>query len=143
MLLSSAPTACTHSCTAIGCFSSVEIRFDPVITEAGQYTFELEADGVQTECEVAFDRTASFPRSGGCDGLVAEGTGASNGSTPPAGPFAIMGFTIDPAEVVEVRVSREGMPWAEHRFEPRYRGVEINGPGCGECPMAREEIALP
>jgi hypothetical protein len=62
---------------------------------------------------------------------------------PPGGPFAIVGFVLEPAATVAVQVSREGALWTERRFEPRYKGVEINGPGCGECPMAREEIALP
>lgn len=123
----------------MGCFSNVEIRFAPVITEAGQYAFALDADGVRSECEVSFDRTASFPRSGGCEWLVVEGTGPNS----TGGPFAIVGLDLAPAENVEIRVSREGMLWAEHRFEPQYRGVEINGPGCGQCPMAREELVLP
>jgi hypothetical protein len=139
----SAATSCDHGCTAMGCGSLVEIRFEPAITEAGQYIFALEADGVRSVCEVDFDRSGSLSRSDACSSLVVEGTGRGSPSTPPGWPFAIIGIDLAPAEVVAVQVSREGVLWAEHHFEPEYKGVEINGPGCGECPMAREELALP
>jgi hypothetical protein len=67
-----------------------------------------------------------------------------NDITPNGGPpLAIVGFDLPPATSIKVAVSRGDLPWIESTFEPEYRQVEINGPGCGGCPIATEEVALP
>jgi hypothetical protein len=126
----------------MGCVSVVEVRFQPAITEAGRYAFTITANGEESTCEVDFDLSRSASRSGACAGLLAEGTRSNDNSTAGGEPFAIIGFNLAPATTVAVRVSREGTLWADSTFEPAFENVEINGPGCGGCPIAREDVIL-
>jgi hypothetical protein len=47
------------------------------------------------------------------------------------------------AAVVGIRVLRDDTVIGEASIQPKYRGEEINGSGCGECPVAIEHVAVP
>jgi hypothetical protein len=125
-------------CNDIACGPpSVEIQFKPAITAAGHYRLDLDVDGVQSTCEVDFLPDGGRSGASACGSLLLRGGVSRDVATE------IVGYALPQAVNVSIAVSRDGEPWAEHTFEPRYRGVELRGEGCGECVVATEEVVLP
>jgi hypothetical protein len=128
----------SHNCIDMGCGPpSVEILFEPAITQAGQYRFTLEADGARSTCEVDFRLDGGWTGASACPSLLLKGGVSRDLAT------AIVGYALAQATNVSIEVSRGGQLWVEHGFEPRYRGVELRGEGCGECVVATEVLELP
>lgn len=115
----------------------IEVRFEPTITQAGQYRFDVELDGVRSSCDVDFRPDGGFSGVAACNHLLLRGGIARDRATE------IAGYSLARASDVSVAVFRGGQPWATHSFEPRYRSVELNGEGCGECIVATESVELP
>jgi hypothetical protein len=125
-------------CIDIACGPpSVEIQFKPTITEAGHYRLDLEVDGVRSTCEVEFRTDGGWSGASACNSLILRGGVSRDLATE------IIGYSLPEGDNVSLALFRNGEPWVEHRFVPRYRGVEIAGEGCGECIVAIEEVVLP
>jgi len=128
----------SQNCIDLGCGPpSVEILFEPTITQAGRYRLELDADGTRSTCEVDFRLDGGWTGVAACASLLVRG-GASRDLANE-----IVGYALPEAEHVSIALWRGGQLWAEHTFEPRYRGVELRGEGCGECTVATEVVELP
>jgi hypothetical protein len=41
---------------------------------------------------------------------------------------------------ISMTIARDGVPLLSSEVSPEYRGVEINGEGCGECPQAEHTV---
>ena len=115
----------------------VEIQFEPSISEPGRYRFEVEADAQRSACEVDFQLTGGFTGASECGALLLRGGVSRDYATE------IIGYALPQATSVSIAVFRNDEPWVEHGFTPRYRGVEVNGEGCGECTVATEVVELP
>jgi hypothetical protein len=138
--LASAPfVGCSsQECNSMTCPPPhVEISFDPVISEAGHYRFELDADGQRSTCEVDFRLDGGFTGASACGALLLRGGLSRDYATE------IVGYTLPQATSVSIAVFRGDELWVEHSFTPRYRDVEVNGEGCGGCTVATEALALP
>jgi hypothetical protein len=139
--------ACSYTeCNSRPCAPPhVEIRFEPAITDPGHYGFEVDADGRRSTCEIDLIMTDGFT------GVPGEGfTGASAcGALLLAGGVSrdyateIVGYTLPQATSVSIVLFRGEELWVEHAFTASYRGVEVNGEGCGECTVATERVVLP
>lgn len=116
---------------------SVEMQFKPAITEAGHYRLDLEADGVRSACEIDFQPDGGRSGASACGSILLRGGVSRDLATE------IVGYALPQAMNVSIAIVRDGQPWVMHSFEPRYRGVELRGKGCGECVVATEEIELP
>jgi hypothetical protein len=116
---------------------SVEVQFEPVITQAGHYLLNLDVDGTLSTCEI------DFRPDGGRSGASACGSLLLRGGVSRDLANEIVGYALPQSENVSIAVFRDGQLWAEHSFEPRYRGVELRGEGCGECVVATEVVVLP
>lgn len=55
-----------------------------------------------------------------------------------------LSFADDGLSIRSAR-GQSALAWSDFHetFTPRYRGVEVNGDGCGECTVATETIAPP
>jgi hypothetical protein len=116
---------------------NVEIQFQPAITQAGHYLLSLDVDGVQSTCEIDFRPDGGWSGASKCWSLLLRGGVSRDLATE------IVGYDLPEAANVSISVFRDGQLWTEHSFEPRYRGVELFGEGCGECVVATEIVALP
>lgn len=116
---------------------SVEVKFEPVITRAGHYRLDLDVDGVPSTCEIDFRPDGGRSGASACFSLLLRGGVSRDFATE------IVGYALPQAAEVSIAVFRDGQFWAEHSFEPVYRGVELRGEGCGGCVVATEVVALP
>lgn len=133
-------------CNDVACAAPhVEISFEPAITEAGHYRFEVDADGRRSTCEVDFIMTEGFTGTPGQGFTGASACGALllRGGVSRDHATEIVGYSLPEASSVTIEVFRGDESWVEHSFTPRYRGVEVNGAGCGECTVASEVVELP
>ncbi len=127
----------SQNCVDMACDApTVEIRFEPVIVQAGAYRFNLDVDGALSSCEVDFRPDGGWSGASACASLLLAGGSSRDLATE------ITGYTVSQATNVSIEIFRDGQLWAEHQFEPRYRGVELWGEGCGECQVANEVVAL-
>jgi hypothetical protein len=128
----------SEDCISMECGPpNVEIQFEPSISQAGHYRFDLEVDGMPSTCE--FD----FLPDGGRSGASACGSLLLRGGVSRDLATEVVGYALPQATRVTIAAFRDGQPWAEHSFEPVYRGVELRGEGCGDCVVATEVVALP
>jgi hypothetical protein len=68
---------------------------------------------------------------------------ASDGTPYPNGGFAGLQLHGQPSSF-EITISDAGQVVASGKFENvKYRGIEINGPGCGTCPAATVSMPVP
>jgi hypothetical protein len=117
---------------------TLEILFEPTITQAGRYRFSHDADGATSSCEIDFRPDGpGWSGASSCNYLILRG-GLSRDLANE-----IMGYALPQAARASLAAFRDGQPWAEGSFEPVYRAVELHGEGCGECIVAREVLPLP
>jgi hypothetical protein len=115
--------------------TSASLTLPAALTEDGDYTFDVTSDGETLNC------TATLPfqwASPVCDeglSLLVEGPTATTGSSVSQGPAdRISGLlVVGVLGEVSVKVTRNGSLVYAGSATPAYEGVEINGPGCGEC----------
>jgi hypothetical protein len=113
----------------------------PPITTPGVYTFSVRQDGDEiSSCDVSFDPQREIP---------IQNCGTFNVALARVKPtpdvvrtFEIRGFELRASAHVSITVLVDGTLLAGSTFEPQYEGVEINGPGCGECPFAVYDLAV-
>ena len=132
-----------HSCTDIGCMQSATLRFRTPLSEAGEYRLRAIIDGTSFECTafVPLRRDGSEPV---CETMFVNRqeitTRTDDAVTGRAGdPITSVSFTGDIGSIA-LTVTRDGVELLSTEVSPEYRGVEINGEGCGECPMAEHTI---
>lgn len=125
LLLSTTCTACGSSCTEIGCLEAATVNFSRPLGQSGAYVVDVSADGTHMKCSIG----QSSPRSASCDDPRAYVFIDSGG--------ALTGVSVDGRiQSLAVTVLRDGTQVADGTFQPAYRGVELNGPGCGTCSQA-------
>jgi hypothetical protein len=136
-------SACSSgSCTNIGCGGpTIDVQFVPPITAPGVYTFTVQQDGEEvSSCDMTFDPQRTFTIQD-CGSFIVAASRAK--PTPDVvRAFEISGFELRGSDRVSITVLADGSFLAGDTFEPKYKGIEINGPGCGECPRAVQEVAL-
>jgi len=131
---------CGHSCNAMGCVTGVNVVFSRGLDASKTYDVQVVVDGDHRSCSVAANQIDGC----GVTGVFTTGepVAAADGTLYPANGFAGLHLSAEPA-LLEVTVSDSGNIMGTGKFDPvGYRGVEINGPGCGTCQqgMARLEM---
>jgi hypothetical protein len=111
------------------------------LSEPGEYSFEVAVDDEVLTCTayVPLRRDGTEPR---CRGMSIDRrpTSTSGRSLTAAGD-AITGILIGGEwDVVDLQVHRDGVEALTAEVTPEYRGVEVNGEGCGKCPRASHTI---
>jgi hypothetical protein len=120
-------------CTEEGCGPALHIAFSEPIGAPGTYDWVIGRDDRVERCQVVLDGvTVPSSRGRECGEFVI----AVNGE----GKLA---FVTGP-ETAELSLSllRDGVILGEAVFTPDYADVEINGPGCGSCPSATEQLEI-
>jgi hypothetical protein len=92
---------------------------------------------MRSTCEIDFRPDRGRSGASACGSLLLRGGVSRDLATE------IVDYGLPQAADVTIAVFRDGQLWAEHSFEPVYRGVELRGEGCGECVVATEIVALP
>jgi hypothetical protein len=137
---------CASKCTTRGCVPHVDIYFKSPLKDPGQYRVELDAGPGETATCTA---TVPYSRDAQCSAdtvsWIIDDPGTSASNSPSPGTTAnVVGLTFSgQAAVVGIRVLRDDAVIGEASIQPTYRGEEINGAGCGECPVAIEHVAVP
>lgn len=135
--------ACGHDCDDMGCIEGVTLELATPLTAEGEYTFTVTTESTTTTCvaHIPLRRDGTEPP---CDQLsihrrqiTTHGDGAVHGVA--GDEIEAMGLSGH-HDALSVTISHEGTVVLEANVTPEYRGVEINGPGCGECPMATHTI---
>ena len=136
-----AVTGCADKdCTEMGCTPAVMIVFDRALPSDRVFEVEVLYDG-QAACQ------SELPR-GECEHTFRRiVTGNQVHITPagarlPTGGFAALQIPGLPSRI-DVTISEGGTLVAKQTFDPiTYQGVEINGPGCGDCNQATVALSL-
>ena len=117
------------ACTDMGCEDGLSVDFS--LTEPGDYTVEIVADGQTITCSA----TLPLPP---CDrgGASCSAPGVllmASGCALPASNHSLGGVMLSGAhpETVEVVVSRDGNEERRQSFTPTYQRVAPNGEACG------------
>jgi hypothetical protein len=129
----------------MGCASGFSLSLEPSSRwPAGDYRFEIEADGVSQVCKV------TLPLRGCAAGPSVECTGATLATIGESGcalapkehGLSSIQFRGNPLKV-RIAVSRQGTALVAQDFAPGYRWVQPNGPGCApQCLQASSTIRL-
>lgn len=143
LILAMACAGCGGDCTDMGCHDHLRIALQP--SEAwprGVYAFELETKAGTAACDgalplppcgqLALTCTGTPVRISerGC-GLAEDGHGFSDIELPSK------------AELVRLRISRDGELLVDRELRPKYKRQYPNGPACGpECEIANETVAV-
>ena len=135
--------ACGEGCTLIGCSPGVTLKFPSPFVEAGEYTFTLTSNTDAVTC-VAFiplrrDGTEPpcEPMSINREEITMRTSGGIHGT---AGNGIVSVWLSGEHDAVSIQVTHDGTEVLRADVTPAYRGVEINGEGCGECPMATHTV---
>jgi hypothetical protein len=131
-------------CTEMGCTSGYRIGVSPDQGwPAGQYTFEITADGKQQICTGSIPLSDCATQSIRCTGddlaSIEELGCAIDVASQGYGGIAFNGTPCD----VRIKISRDGEVLADSSFTPDYRWIEVNGPGCGpRCLQGSDAVTL-
>jgi hypothetical protein len=132
--------ACGGDCTDMACSPGAEVIFSEALDDSATYVVDIVADGEATSCEVSPSGDHD------CPGLQFFVTGSGStvtdsGARLPNGGWAGLLIAGNPRELrVEIRQAEESVGSAEATLD--YRGVEINGSGCGECRLATMNLSV-
>jgi hypothetical protein len=138
-----AVTGCADKdCTEKGCMAAVTIVFNRALPPDRVYEVEVLFEGqaacqseqLRGECEHIFRRITT-------DNQVRV---TLTGESLPTGGFAALQIQGEPSRI-DVTISEGGALVAKQSFDSiTYRGIEINGPGCGaSCNQAAVFLSLP
>lgn len=134
---------CTHECNDMGCDPSATLEFATPLSEGGEYVIWLTTDTARLSC------TAFVPLRRDGTEPTCEGFSIHREELTTRGDDAVHGIAGDDIasvsigghhDHVELTVMRDGATVLQTTVPLAYRGVEINGEGCGECPMATHTI---
>ena len=135
---------CTGTtCNSEPCSAHVNLEFSSAIEREGVYNFEVVSGDTTWTCRASIPAVEDDP----CDaGLFVERkeitTTDGNAVNGRAGE-SIVGLVISgQVESLSVSVDDGNASLADTEFSPDYEGVEINGEGCGECPIADHQVPL-
>ena len=132
--------ACGSDCTELACSPGAEVIFSEALDGSATYVVDIVADGEATSCEVS--PSGDYD----CPDLQLFVTGSrstvtNSGARLPSGGWAGLLVAGSPRELsVEIRQAEKSVGSAEVTLD--YRGVEINGSGCGECRFATVTMSV-
>jgi len=128
-------------CTAIGCPTGIDVRFDPPITVPGAYSFVVVIDGMGVaHCG------ASLPLTGvqrGCSSP--EYIVMLSGSALPPDQHSLPGMhlTVTTGTSVTIMVQRSGVEVANTTFSPNFMSSYPNGQRCDISPCITAAAVVP
>ena len=123
--------ACTKECTAIACIPTLVIQLSHRVGGPGAYEVVIEHDGRVERC--SYESDGNTPRAG--SGVTC---GELHLSFDEA---AALSFIQGPnIERPTLTIRRDGAVLVSETLSPDYEAQELNGPGCGTCPFASEEL---
>lgn len=132
-----------HDCTEMGCSQGVTLEFASPLAEAGEYTFSLTMDTNTVTC-IAFVPLRRDGTEPTCEsmGINREEitTRTNEGIHGTTGDDIVSVWIGGEHDALTIAVRRDGTELLQADVTPTYRAVEINGEGCGECPMATHTI---
>ncbi|MEJ7734183.1 MAG: hypothetical protein WKG00_33935 [Polyangiaceae bacterium] len=133
------------ACTEMGCSGGFAVSLEPSSRwPAGDYRFEIEADGAAQVCEV------TLPLRGCAAGPSVKCTGASLGTIGESGcaldpkehGLSSIQFRGNPLKM-KIGISRSGKALVAQELAPAYRWVQPNGAGCApQCLQASSTIRV-
>lgn len=124
---SDSPEEGPSGCTEIGCTDGLSVAFSSASWPAGDYRLDVVADGLDYYCETVLPLDKDVPVTCSSDSLTLE----VSGTELPPDQQAITGMHLSGlAEIVQVSLSRDGLPLATQTYYPTYETVQPNGPGC-------------
>jgi hypothetical protein len=134
-----------QACTLIGWDEGLTLHLTPTPMPAGDYVFDVVADGEPISIEVAITASGSTCDTEDCTREV----DLDDGSTLRlrfAGDRLVIatvggGASGGPAEAA-VTVRRDDVEVATDLFTPDYTREEINGSGCGWATTAEDDLAV-
>ena len=144
LALSTLASACqSHTCTAMGCAQGVTLEFAEQLVEEGEYTFTVTTEATTLTC-VAFvplRRDGSEPSCPSFsihrEEITTRDDDAVSGKT---GDAIVSVWISGEYDTLTIDVAHDGSSVLQEDVTPVYKGVEINGEGCGECPMATHTV---
>ena len=125
-------------CTELGCTAGAEVVFSQALDDSETYTIKVVADGDATSCEVNLTEDYDCPTLQ----FFVTGSGATvtdSGARLPSAGFAGLLVPGNPREL-EVEILRADRTVGSVSTTPEYRGVEVNGAGCGACRLATSNM---
>jgi len=139
------------ACTLIGCEDGLKVQLRPASGwPAGEYRFEIQAEGVRVTCRGSIPLTActggpSLPRTVTCDPedviRIVE-----SGCALPAQAQGFPELWFDPKfrpRKLEITITRDGQIVAGANLVPSFQKVYPNGPECPPaCDVARAVLDL-
>src|SRR5690606_1674504 len=113
---------------------------------SGHYLIRVEADDLETECQVAIDYAAGLAGGGdvGVSDVAPSCSGDAGLAVEVLSSDHIEGLKIHGVwERVRIEVSRGGQLLLDESFEPSYGEVRPNGEGCDPtCRVAQHDTSL-
>lgn len=132
-----------HTCNAMGCEEGVTLEFAEPLAQEGQYTFTVMTETSTVKCTafVPLRRDGTEPN---CEGMGIhreEITTRRDDSVHGRSGDTIVSISIGGVhDTLTIDVARDGTSVLQEDVTPAYKGVEINGEGCGECLMANHTV---
>jgi hypothetical protein len=139
LLSASLAVACASECTLIACSPHAEVELKPPLDLAEGDKIEVTLDD-KTKVECMAMGSCSDSR---VQWLYRGKETSSGGGTTQNAGGQLVGVSVQgKLGNIAVRLYGDGEIRGEAEVTPKYRGIEINGPGCGECDMASETVTL-
>jgi hypothetical protein len=130
----------------MGCSSGFALSLEPSSKwPAGDYRFEIEADGASQVCEVTLPlRSCATGPSVKCTGASLATIGES-GCALDAREHGLSSIQLQGTPLkMKIAISRQGKALVAQDLAPAYRWVQPNGPGCGpQCLQASATMRVP
>lgn len=137
-------SACqSHECTAIGCEEGVKLEFSDPLVEEGEYLFTVTTEATTVTCVgfIPLRRDGTEPSCPSFSIHREEITSRDDDAVSGTAGDAIVSVWISGEyESLTLEVTRGGASVLREDVTPAYKGVEINGEGCGECLMATHTV---
>lgn len=132
-----------HDCTDMGCVQGVTMEFASPLAETGEYVFTL-TKGTHTDTCSAFVPLRRDGTEPTCEGMLINRqevtTRTEDGIQGTAGNAIASVWVGGEHDALSLTVTRDRTEILRADLTPTYRGIEINGEGCGECPMATHTV---
>jgi hypothetical protein len=112
----------------------VEIVLSRALDASGVFEIAVDADGTLRTCQASLSEND-------CAGLMVFWTGEEPTETDSGAPLpkgGLAGLLVPGRwQTLSLAIAQDGRQVVLHQWTALdYRGVEINGPGCGECALA-------
>ena len=143
LILGMACAGCGEECTDMGCENPLRITLQP--NEAwprGVYAFELETEAGKAACDGALPLPPCGQLALTCTGIPVRISERGCGWAEAEHGFSDIEL-LSAAELVRLRILRDGELLVDRELRPKYQRESPNGPECGPvCEIANETVPV-